>query len=268
MLLKTWQAAKFCTGPGWAIHFGTVANRDVGGRAYTTAGMQEVEQCREQLPRDLLVACLRSKCPSRAPRLSHATPTCSSILLGAIIRISYALCMREMTDEQLMQQYAKGDAKAFDELYARHRAPLYRYFNRQVNNVATANDLYQGAWEKIIKARRSYRTSKPFTAWMYRIAHNHLVDHYRRSRPEESVEADVLSDFQPGPAQDAIDTEQNEQLKTGIINLPVEQRNTLLLKLETGLKMEEIASVTGVSRETVKSRLRYAVNKLKRSLVE
>jgi len=176
--------------------------------------------------------------------------------------------MQEPTDEQLMHSYANGNAKAFDQLYARHRSALYRYFNRQVNNASTANDLYQGAWEKIIKSRSKYRKTAPFTAWMYRIAHNHLVDHYRRLKPDASVETDVLPDQQPGPGQGAIDAEQNEQLKAEISALPVEQRNTLLLKLETGLKMEEIASVTGVSRETVKSRLRYALDKLKRSLVE
>ena len=176
--------------------------------------------------------------------------------------------MQEKTDEQLMQQYAKGDAKAFDQLYARHRGALYRYFNRQVNDAATANDLYQGAWEKIIKSRRKYRSTHPFTAWMYRIAHNHLIDHYRRLRPVDCVETDTFADDRPDPVQGIIAGEQEEQLRAGIISLPAEQRNTLLLKLETGLKMEEIASVTGVSRETVKSRLRYAVNKLKRSLVE
>ena len=167
-----------------------------------------------------------------------------------------------------MQRYAKGDAKAFDQLYARHRAPLYRYFIRQVNNPATANDLYQGAWEKIIKARHSFRPKAPFKVWMYRIAHNHLVDHFRRLRPEDSVEPDTLSDTHPDPSKGAIEDEQNELLRAGINALPVDQRNTLLLKLESGLKMEEIASVTGVGRETVKSRLRYAVNYLKRSLVE
>jgi len=151
--------------------------------------------------------------------------------LGVLVRISYALCMREIPDEQLMQQYANGNAKAFDQLYARHRAPLYRYFNRQVNDAATANDLYQGAWEKIIKARGKYRPTSPFTAWMYRIAHNHLVDHYRRSQPADSVETEALPDKNPGPAQDVIDGEQYEQLRVGIINLPEEQRNTLLRKL-------------------------------------
>jgi len=188
--------------------------------------------------------------------------------LGALLRIGYAAFMREASDEKLMQRYAKGDAAAFDQLYARYRGPLYRYFNRQVGDPATANDLYQGVWEKIIKARNRYRPTAPFTVWMYRIAHNHLVDHYRRNRHDESMETNDLPDHQPGPVQGAMDGEQNEQLRAGIISLPEEQRNTLLLKLETGLKMEDIARVTGVSRETVKSRLRYAVNKLKRNLVE
>ena len=189
-------------------------------------------------------------------------------ILGAFFQIGYAALMQGMTDEKLMQRYAKGDAKAFDQLYARHRAPLYRYFIRQVSNPATANDLYQGAWEKIIKAREKYRPAAPFKMWMYRIAHNHLVDHYRRTRPEDSVEPDTLSDTQADPSQGVIDGEQSELLRTGISALPMEQRNTLLLQLETGLKIEEIARVTGVGRETVKSRLRYAVNYLKRSLVE
>ena len=188
--------------------------------------------------------------------------------LGDMIRIGYAAFMREISDEKLMQRYAKGDAKAFDQLYARHRAPLYRYFIRQVNNPATANDLYQGAWEKIIKARHSFKPKAPFKVWMYRIAHNHLVDYFRRLRPEDSVEPDTLSDTRTDPSKGAIENEQNEMLRAGISALPPDQRNTLLLKLESGLKMEEIARVTGVGRETVKSRLRYAVNYLKRSLVE
>jgi len=187
--------------------------------------------------------------------------------LGAPLRIGYANWMREMSDEQLMQRYAKGDAQAFDHLYERHRGALYRYFIRQVSDTATANDLYQGVWEKIIKARKKYRSSAPFVMWMFRIANNHLVDHYRRLRPAGAVDTDLLADSRSDPIQGAIDGEQNQQFQAGINALPLEQRNTLLLKLETGLKMEEIAELTGVSRETVKSRLRYAVNKLKRGLV-
>jgi RNA polymerase sigma-70 factor (ECF subfamily) len=187
--------------------------------------------------------------------------------LGGPAGIRYAARMRELSDEKLMERYAKGDADAFDELYARHRGPLYRYFVRQVNDRASANDLYQGAWEKIIRSRDRYRAPSSFSVWMYAIARNHLVDHYRSLRPAAQLELDELSDQNPGPVEAVIDCEQNEQLLAGIRALPEEQRTTLLLKLETGLKLEEIAMVTGTSSETVKSRLRYAVGKLKRSLV-
>ena len=176
--------------------------------------------------------------------------------------------MRDTSDERLMQRYARGDAAAFEELYDRHRGPLYRYFLRQVTDPATANDLYQGAWEKIIKARKRYRPNAPFTTWMYRIAHNHLVDHYRRLRPAEPLEEAVIEGVQAGPAQDAIGNEDRDRLRSAIVALPPEQRDALLLKLESGLKMEDIARVTGVSRETVKSRLRYAVGKLKQVMHE
>ena len=176
--------------------------------------------------------------------------------------------MRETSDEKLMQLYAKGDTQAFDELYSRHRGPLYRYFVRQVSDRATANDLYQGVWEKIIKARGRFRPSSKFSVWMYAIAHNHLMDYYRSLRPATQLELAEVPDQRSGPVEGVIDCEQGERVKSGIGALPEEQRTALLLKLETGLKMEEIARVTGVSTETVKSRLRYAVDKLKRSLVE
>ena len=194
--------------------------------------------------------------------------TVKQTLLGAIARIGYAGFMREVTDEKLMQRYAKGDAQAFDRLYERHRGPLYRYFKRQVSDPAAANDLYQGAWEKIIKSRGKYQPSAPFKAWMYRIAHNHLIDYYRRQHPAESLQPDTLADMQANLTQTLIDDEQRQQLKAGILSLSADQRDTLLLKLESGLKLEDIARITGVSRETVKSRLRYAVKKLKQVLIE
>lgn len=197
----------------------------------------------------------------------HSTLRIPDLPLGGPAGIRYAARMRELSDEKLMERYAGGDAAAFDELYARHRGPLYRYFVRQVNDRASANDLYQGAWEKIIRSRDKFRSSSSFTVWLYAIARNHLVDHYRSLRPAAQVGLEELSDQSPGPVEAVIDCEQNEQLLAGLRALPEEQRTTLLLKLETGLKMAEIATVTGTSSETVKSRLRYAVGKLKRSLV-
>jgi RNA polymerase sigma-70 factor (ECF subfamily) len=175
--------------------------------------------------------------------------------------------MPEVSDEKLMQRYAKGDVTAFNELYQRHRGALYRYFFRQVSDPVVANDLYQGTWEKVIRSRNSFQNPAPFAAWLYRIAHNHLVDHFRKTRLSSTLESGELKDHRPDPSEAAIDDEQHRQLHEGILGLPEDQRSALLLKLESGLKVQEIAFATGVSHETVKSRLRYAVSKLKKSLV-
>jgi len=174
--------------------------------------------------------------------------------------------MPDRSDEELMQAYAKGELEAFDALYARHRGPLYRYILRQVSDPVTANDLYQGSWEKIVRARRRYRAHAPFKAWMYRIAHNHVADHFRRSRPNSELQADQFASDNPGPEQALIGEQAAAHLAAAVRSLPAEQRDTLLLRLEAGLDLDAIAAVTGVKRETAKSRLRYAIGKLKNVL--
>jgi RNA polymerase sigma factor (sigma-70 family) len=171
--------------------------------------------------------------------------------------------MRDRSDEQLMKTYAGGSMEAFEVLYERHRGPLYRYILRLVSNPASANDLYQGCWEKIIKARCRYNDSVPFKAWMYRIAHNHVMDHFRRERPIADTQVEEMVDQQTGPEEQISAEDRKQNLVSAIRSLPAEQKDTLLLKLETGLDLQTIAEVTGVNQETAKSRLRYAVRKLK-----
>ena len=176
--------------------------------------------------------------------------------------------MQERTDEALMQAYAKGNPEAFELLYNRHRGPLYRYVLRQVGEAGTANDLYQGCWEKIIRARANYRPSAPFRAWMYRIAHNHVMDHFRKAKPESDVPMDELEANQPGPQEQYLFEDRTARLKQAVHRLPVNQREAILLKLEGGFDLPTIAEITGVNRETAKSRLRYALDKLKIILQE
>jgi len=171
-----------------------------------------------------------------------------------------------MSDEALMQAYARGDMAAFERLYARYRGPLYRYVLRHVGDAATANDLYQGSWEKVIRARESYRPNAPFRAWLYRIAHNHVADHFRRSHPTEALLPESRTSTNPEPDQALAEAQKAAELAAAVGLLPVEQRDALLLKMEGGLDLAAIARVTGVNEETAKSRLRYAVAKLKRSL--
>jgi RNA polymerase sigma-70 factor (ECF subfamily) len=174
--------------------------------------------------------------------------------------------MRERSDEQLMKSYAGGSMEAFEHLYERHRGPLYRYILRLAGDPATANDLYQGSWEKIIRARGRYKASAPFKAWMYRIAHNHVMDHFRRQHPAGVVAPDEVSSNQAQPDEQTALENRHDDLLTAINSLPEEQKDTLVLKMESGLDLQTIAEVTGVNPETAKSRLRYAVKKLKQML--
>lgn len=167
-----------------------------------------------------------------------------------------------------MKAYANGNMEAFRLLYERHRGPLYRYVLRRVGDAATANDLYQGSWEKIIKARGSYSASAPFQAWMYRIAHNHVIDYFRKSRPASELLPENMASEGPGPDAALTELKRSSDLHRAVDSLPFEQKDALLLKLEAGLDLQAIAEVTGVNPETAKSRLRYAVAKLKNILRE
>jgi RNA polymerase sigma-70 factor (ECF subfamily) len=172
---------------------------------------------------------------------------------------------------QLMLAYASGDMAAFEELYRHFRAPLYRFFLRQCGTRALAEELYQELWMRVIQHRNSYEHKARFSTWLYRIATNLLLDHFRKSHPEETsddeleaVEADSSSD----PAEQHSSQVRISQFMVMLRALPDEQRHVFLLKEEAGLSLEEIAQVTGAGFENVKSRLRYAVKKLRQALID
>ena len=174
--------------------------------------------------------------------------------------------MRESSDEALMKAWAGGEMDAFEQLYARYRQPLYRYILRLSGDPVAANDLYQGCWEKVIKARKRYRPSAPFQAWLFRIARNHVFDHFRRSRPEDELKPEFMAADEPGPEQRLADADRAAALENALRQLPPEQRDAVLLKLEGGLDLQQIADISGTKRETAKSRLRYAVRKLRQAI--
>jgi len=180
----------------------------------------------------------------------------------------------EESDEALMLHYRDGDVRAFEALYERHKGPLFRYFLRQSVQHAVAEELFQEVWTNLIKSRHRYQVRAKFTTLLYRIAQNRLID-YRRS-----PSANPLHDGNPGnpsvePASHHPGPEerlQNERLgvrlRSVIAALPAEQRDAFLLREEGGLRLEQIAEVTGAGAETVKSRLRYAVAKLRDAMSE
>jgi len=178
----------------------------------------------------------------------------------------------ETSDEELMLAYARGEMPAFETLYGRHRGALYRFMARSVRQRARADDLFQECWMRVIAARDRYRPEAKFTTWLFQIAHNLLVDEYRRERPQagaEETEAVLESlDIPTGerPEEQLSQFEQRRRLQLALEELPSEQREAFLLRAEQELGLEEISEVTGVGRETVKSRLRYAMAKLRERL--
>lgn len=174
-------------------------------------------------------------------------------------------------DHALMQRYQDGDAAAFDQLYQRHKGPLYRYLRRHGLRQASADELFQDIWMKVINAREQWTAEAKFTTWLYRIAHNRIVDEFRRQarRPEAALaEQDELLDSAPNQQAQQQNEDLKRALQIAIASLPVEQRSAFLLKEESGLSLQAIAEIMGVDRETVKSRLRYAVNKLRQQLAD
>lgn len=177
-------------------------------------------------------------------------------------------------DEKLMVAYARGDLRAFDTLYARSRGMLYRYILRSVADRAVADELFQETWSRLIAARERYRIEAKFTTWLLQIAHNLVVDHFRRSRPQagaeetETVMRELDAPESDRPDRALSDFEERRRLQVALDALPTEQREAFVLRMESGLGLAEIAQLTGTGQETVKSRLRYAFAKIRERLAE
>ena len=188
-----------------------------------------------------------------------------------------------VTDEQLIHSYQKGEADAFEALYIRYKNAIYHYFFRQVHSSGTADELHQDVWLKIIKSSSAFKRQSSFKTWLYKIAHNRLIDHYRQSSRQPLylvqpvAQADSLTEGttaankitatsdKPSNEPDAALQEQQlcHALLKGISALPEAQKEVFLLHEKSGLTLQEIALITGSSFESTKSRLRYAVKKLR-----
>ena len=177
-------------------------------------------------------------------------------------------------DAQLMLAYGRGEMRAFETLYSRHRAALYRYLVRQSRDAEIANDLFQEVWSRVIVIRARYEPRAKFRTFLFTLAHNCFIDHCRRvkARPaglglEDADAADLLpADDAARPEATMERDETSRRYRAALATLPQEQRDVYLLHEESELSLEEIARITGVGAETAKSRLRYAVGKLKAAL--
>ena len=181
------------------------------------------------------------------------------------------------SDEELMERYRDGDAGAFDILYGRHKGGVYRYMLRQCGDRGVAEELFQDVWMNLIRARAAYMVKAKFTTYIYTLAHHRLIDHYRT----RAGGVPLSFDAEDGPALERVAGARSDDPAIGvdlrqqatrllqlIAELPEAQREAFMLQQESDMSVEDIAQATGVNRETAKSRLRYAMARLRAGMKE
>jgi RNA polymerase sigma-70 factor, ECF subfamily len=180
----------------------------------------------------------------------------------------------ETADGELMLRYRSGDMRAFETLYTRHKDALYRYLQRMCRDRDACNDLFQEVWSKVIQSRERYEPRAQFTTFLFRIAHNCAVDYFRRAERRQQGRMEDVSELQEclsgldgeRPDSQACHAQLSAAFMQALRSLPDDQRQVFVLREEGGLSLEDIGRVTGVPMETAKSRLRYALNKLRAAL--
>jgi RNA polymerase sigma-70 factor (ECF subfamily) len=172
---------------------------------------------------------------------------------------------RQQSDAQLIAQYALGDTTAFERLYLRHKNSVFHFLRRQTHSAEIAEDLAHDTWLAVIRQATTYRAIAQFRTWLFSIAHNRLVDHWRKNGSSPMALLDEVSQHF---MQIEDKTSQGIELDDLLQNLTVlsdDQLAAVLLRIE-GFSHAEIAKITESKQETVKSRLRYATKHLRNAM--
>jgi RNA polymerase sigma-70 factor (ECF subfamily) len=188
----------------------------------------------------------------------------------------------EVTDEDLFRRFRAGERAAFETLLRRHRAPLFTFVLRVLatGDRARAEDIVQDAFVRVLRGAADWEERSKFGTWLFTIARNLCLDAMRRDRlrraesldgavgkdGEERNLSDSIAATNPGPERSASNVRLRPVLEAAISKLPDEQREVFVLREFSGVPFKEIADLTGVSENTVKSRMRYALESLRRSL--
>lgn len=189
--------------------------------------------------------------------------------------------MRDESNETLMVRFRDGDVRAFEILLGRHQKPVYEFVLRSVgsHNTAVAEELVQETFLRVVKQAKSYEQRAKFTTWLYTLARNLCIDNSRRmvhrktrslDQPDEEGQTLLDRTAAQGPAVDrkVIGQQLQTRLQQAIDALPEDQREVFLMREQADLSFKEIADIIGISENTVKSRMRYALEKLRAQLEE
>lgn len=184
----------------------------------------------------------------------------------------------QISDEELMVQYQQGDQLAFQSLFVRHKRGVYGYILRHTRSEQESEEIFQDVFIKLHRAAPNWLPTAKFTTWLYTIVRNLCIDVHRKKKNRKTVSLDdndggedrslydVIASDAPSPDSQSSDTEIGKVLEGALAKINADQKEVFLLREKNGLKFEEIAEVLGVSINTVKSRMRYAIENLKKCL--
>ena len=179
--------------------------------------------------------------------------------------------LQNLSDEDLFQAFRKGDADAFELLLSRHKRPLFNFLYKILGHTEAAEEALQEVFLRVIKSADDYRPSAKFSTWLYTIARNFSIDFGRKQKFRRHLSLDSREDDDSEPLQsvfaskgassdEQVSAQQEERfLYAALDELAPEQKEVFLLRETQGLQFDEIAKITKVSVNTVKSRMRYAL---------
>lgn len=187
--------------------------------------------------------------------------------------------LKELTDEQLVSLYTKGNNSAFDTLLKRYESKVFSYLLYSIKNQELAEDLFQDVFIKIVVRLKNgqYAENGKFSSWMMRIVHNHLIDYYRTSVADKLIsndasEVDLFNNaniaVNENREQEMIDQQTLREVKELIAELPDSQREVLIMRVYDELSFKEIAQKTNCSINTALGRMRYAILNLRHMAFE
>src|SRR5580700_7045432 len=182
-----------------------------------------------------------------------------------------------------MIRFQRGDRAAFASLVRRHQTPLYNFALRHLRAQQAAEDVVQDAFVRVVQNASEFKHEARFTTWLYTIARNLCIDQLRKralrkhpsldqERPGEEGDGPTLgeqtADARASVEREATGTELKERIANAVEALPDEQREVFLMREVANIPFKEIAAITGVPENTVKSRMRYALERLQQALSE
>lgn len=184
-------------------------------------------------------------------------------------------------DAELMTRFKRGDARAFEQILARHKRGVFNFCLKMLGDRAAAEDALQEVFLRVVRSAKDWERQAKLTTWIYTIARNHCIDAIRKathrktasldhplkgSEEEGSALMDRVADEGIGPDRGAESARMRERIASAIAALPAEQREVFVMREHAGMPFKDIASVVGVPENTVKSRMRYALEHLRESL--